>query len=498
MGIVAKQSARNTVALSTGFLLGAINTTYVLPAAFEGFEEGWGLLRILTAWGTILAQILALGTPNGILRFLPKAETPEREASMLGALCTIPAVLFAAVGVAFSLLGQDWLVSLDADSGYLLQDRMAAFLFMAGAYLALLLLKSALTHRMRTVTVTVVQEVWLKGSYLALAVVYLQGWMPFDTFFRWFLYTYAAAVAMLLLEAWSVKLRPAQPQFRKDIKPFLEYGLYALWNDGSRVIAKNLDVVMVGALLGLAVVPKYTFAFFIATVVALPLRAMTPILRALTSKAVSELGPEQSQGELQQAARVQLIATSTLLTAIWAGMPALDLALPEAYRGLQWVILAVGLSYVAQSAGGTAGAILQFSNRFRWAMPVNLGFVLMTVVTNLFFIKGLNMGVEGAALATALTALLNFGVRTTLMWRLFRIHPFSGGWWVVAGLAATVGLAASFLSVPTEALGWGKVWNVAHAVVRGGLAGGLVLGTSWALGALPELTTEMQKRLSKN
>ena len=140
---------------------------------------------------------------------------------------------------------------------------------------------------------------------------------------------------------------------------------------------------------------------------------------------------------------MQLIATSTLLTAIWAGMPTLDLALPEAYRGLQWVVLAVGLSYVAQSAGGTAGAILQFSNRFRWAMPINLGFVLMTVVTNLFFIKGLNMGIEGAALATALTALLNFGVRTTLMWRLFRIHPFSGGWWVVA-------VSYTHLTLPTK------------------------------------------------
>ena len=208
MGIVAKQSARNTVALSTGFLLGAINTIYVLPAAFEGFEEGWGLLRILTAWGSILATILAFGTHNGILRFLPKAKTPEREASMLSTLCAIPAVLFAIVSVALSRLDQDWLVALDAESGYLLQGRMAAFLFMAGAYLTFILLKSALMHRMRTVTVTVVQEVWLKGSYLVLAVVYLQGWMPFETFFRWFLGTYAAAVAMLMLEAWSVKLRP--------------------------------------------------------------------------------------------------------------------------------------------------------------------------------------------------------------------------------------------------------------------------------------------------
>ena len=87
-------------------------------------------------------------------------------------------------------------------------------------------------------------------------------------------------------------------------------------------------------------------------------------------------------------------------------------------------------------------------------------------------------------------------VRTLLMWRLFKIHPFSGGWWVVAGLSATVGLAASYMSLPSEALGWDKLGSVALAVVRGGLAGGLVLGASWALGALPELTTEMQKRLS--
>ena len=41
-GIVAKQSARNAVVLSTGLVLGAVNTMYVLPKAFDGFEEGWG------------------------------------------------------------------------------------------------------------------------------------------------------------------------------------------------------------------------------------------------------------------------------------------------------------------------------------------------------------------------------------------------------------------------------------------------------------------------
>ena len=198
MGIVAKQSVRNSVALVTGLLLGAINTMYVLPRAFEGFEEGWGLLRIMTAWGTILAQILALGTPSAVLRFLPNAEDGHREASMLGTLCLLPAVAIGLVGVLSSFAGPDLLLALDANAGWLLQNRVGAFMFMASAYLAMLLLKSALIHRMRTVALTFIQEVWLKGSYLTLAILYLQGWMPFETFFRWFLYSYAAAVALIV------------------------------------------------------------------------------------------------------------------------------------------------------------------------------------------------------------------------------------------------------------------------------------------------------------
>ena len=103
MGIVAKQSARNAVILVTGLLLGAVNTMFVLPKAFEGFEEGWGLLRILTAWGTILAQVLALGTPSAILRFLPSAKDGRREASMLTTLCLLPAVALGAGWGAFDV-----------------------------------------------------------------------------------------------------------------------------------------------------------------------------------------------------------------------------------------------------------------------------------------------------------------------------------------------------------------------------------------------------------
>ena len=99
MGIVAKQSARNALVLATGLLLGAINTMFVLPAAFEGYEEGWGLIRVMTSWGTILAQVLALGMPNAMLRFLPQAQG-EREGNVLSLIAIVPALAFAVAGLA--------------------------------------------------------------------------------------------------------------------------------------------------------------------------------------------------------------------------------------------------------------------------------------------------------------------------------------------------------------------------------------------------------------
>ena len=495
MGIVAKQSARNTVILITGLLLGAINTMFVLPKAFEGFEEGWGLIRIMTAWGTILAQILALGTPSAIIRFLPTAENKDRESSMLTLLCMLPAVAFAMVGVASALASEDILLHLDADAGWLLSGRVGALLFMALAYLAMMLLKAVLMHRLRTVVVTLIQEVWLKGTYLALAVIYLQGWMPFETFFTWFLYSYAAAVVMMFVEARGCNVKMSMPQPQKDFRPFFEYGMFALLSSGSRVVAKNLDFVMVGALLGLATVPRYTFAFFIATVVSMPVRAMMPILISLTSKAVNAKGPAESASQLQQSARVQLTVTAALMVAIWTGMPALDLVLPEMYQGLRWVVLAVGMAYVAEASGGTAGPILQYSSRYKLALPINLGLVVMTVITNYAFMQWLGWGIEGAALATGLTGVWNMGWRTSLMWRLFKIHPFSRHWFALIFVAVVVGGASNLLSIPMTIATASVPLQLGYAILTGGIAGGIVLGVSWSLGGLPELTAEIKKRL---
>ena len=176
-------------------------------------------------------------------------------------------------------------------------------------------------------------------------------------------------------------------------------------------------------------------------------------------------------------------------------MPALDLVLPEMYQGLRWVVLAVGMAYVAEASGGTAGPILQYSSRYKLALPINLGLVVMTVITNYAFMQWLGWGIEGAALATGLTGVWNMGWRTSLMWRLFKIHPFSRHWLASIFVAVVVGGASSLLSIPMTIATASVPLQLGYAILTGGIAGGIVLGVSWSLGGLPELTAEIKKRL---
>ena len=82
------------------------------------------------------------------------------------------------------------------------------------------------------------------------------------------------------------------------------------------------------------------------------------------------------------------------------------------------------------------------------------------------------------------------------MWRIFGIHPFSKGWFTVAGIALAGGPEPLGQRRPRRCLELGTFGQVVMAVLRGGLAAGTVLVGSWLAGALPELSHEVRKRLT--
>ncbi len=119
MGVIAKQSGWASLAIGAGLVLGAVNTMVVLPRAFEGAEEQWGLIRILTSWGMILSSLAVLGVPSAIMRFLSRFPSEERP-GILKTMLLIPAGGLAIMLSVMLVAGDRILPLMDAERGKLL------------------------------------------------------------------------------------------------------------------------------------------------------------------------------------------------------------------------------------------------------------------------------------------------------------------------------------------------------------------------------------------
>jgi O-antigen/teichoic acid export membrane protein len=302
--------------------------------------------------------------------------------------------------------------------------------------------------------------------------------------------TYVVYAGVIAAQAWANRIRLKLPLKTGEIRNFLGYSGFNLLTIGSAVIAQNLDYVMVGSYLGLAEVPKYSLAAFVGYVVALPSRAAGGILSGVSADRMAKQGAEGMRTLCRQATRVNFSLALAVFVAIWAGYPAFEQLLPPAYHGLEPVFIAIGLQQVVLAAGGTVGATISFGPHYRKVLPIQVGLLVMTVLTNHVCMQTFGWGLAGAAVATLFTAVWNFGWYTLLLWRLHRIHPFS---WDLLKVAAVSSICAVvFRTVPLPEM---PHWLEAGG--RGALAGGAALAGGLALGAIPELRDAIRRTIGR-
>lgn len=488
MGTIAKQSGYAAVALSIGLALGAINTMYVLPRAFEGNEAVWGLLRIMTSWGLIVSTVSTLGTPGAIIRFLGRYPEEQRSAYLNSILliCAAGVVLcLAAIGI----WGETWVRQLDPNNGDLLTENLSGFAFIIITMSGMAICKALLTLHLRTGFISWVDEVWQKFSYLLLGVMLFWERIPLEWFVPAYIGTWAISLALLIFRS-----KRYFPNFRAGIiademPSLLEYSGFTLLAGGAAIIANQLDYVMIGMYLGLEEIPIYTIGFFIGSVVAMPSRATDAILRGIIAIKQEESHEHELKQLNKNAARVNVLLMTCVMAGIWAAFSPLEQLLPPAYRGLSAIFLCIAASKMIVGLNTANNQHLNLSKYYRLSLPLNLGLVVVTVISNYLFIVVLKWGLTGAALATLVTAIWNNGWRLLIMWNKFKTHPFSRPipWILILGC-----ISASCFHWPSGTLGWHPILET---LAMGTLAAGSTFAASYILGFFPELRQGLKMRL---
>ena len=240
-------------------------------------------------------------------------------------------------------LGKAALVDL---SGGVERDELAFLLPMAVAYVGFELFASRLIHAQQVILPYWLKDAGRKGWLTLLLLVRMSGFLRDQTPFL---------IALLLgyvLQAVWIWYRSRQLPALSGTdssgdwprRAMLKYSGVMLGTVAAQMAFGQLDILMVGAWLGLTAVAHYSIAFNFGIVVSMPMKAMNASLRPIIAKLVATESWEEVRTLGERSLQSQWLASGWIFLVALAVSPWAFNVLPANYQG--------GLGAVMWIAGG--------------------------------------------------------------------------------------------------------------------------------------------------
>lgn len=437
------QAFRNFLSILLGFGLGAANNLIILPWAFGDNLDSWGLVRVASAWAALLGPILAFGAPSAMNRY--KGPMSEKGTlSELNGTLVWPPVCFYLLFIALPALlfpeGVAHLLGLEGEN----RNAVRPIGLLAGIQAAQVYFTGFLSSRLKTAMSTFAREFFFKFGYAALGLALGLGYLGERSFLPAFVALYVIVLAILIAQSLANRFRWSLKGLKdwKIRKEVWKYGGTMVVGSSAMVILSQIDIIMVGRLLGLSVVPAFTIAVFIATVTGIPQRASARIIQPLLAKALHTNQGEEAWSIADKTHRNMLLVGGWILTCIWVSMPEINRLLPAPFRGLDTVILTIGLARIIQGSAMGTSQLLGLSDHYRHTIGLNWMAVLLAVPLNLLLIPdtGAGWGLLGAAVATLSAISATIIGRQWVVWKIWKRYVPSWKTLVILGTLLIPGL----------------------------------------------------------
>jgi len=211
------------------------------------------------------------------------------------------------------------------------------------------------------------------------------------------------------------------------------------------ILIGKIDSMMVSAMLGLASNAIYTTAFYMATVIEIPKRALSQITMPLISKAFEQKNINEVSTLYRKTSINQFIIGSLLLIGVWINLDNIFDLMPkgENYELGKWVVIIIGFGKLMDMLFGPSSEIIVLSKYYRFNIILIVMLAAIVIISNNILIP--RYGIEGAAWGSAF-ALITFNViKFIFIYVKFGIHPFEWGTVKVLGIALITLLVNSIL-----------------------------------------------------
>ncbi len=421
MGIVLKQSFMNTIILFLGFAIGGVNVLFLYTHFLH--EDYFGLITFLLSTAVIILPLLVFGMQHTIIKYYSSYKTKNEKDGFLITTIFIPLAVIvplALVGTYFYETLSNWL---SVENPMI--KKYTYLIFIVAVFMGYFEVFYAWTKvQFNSVFGNFIKEIFGRICItLLLGAVYFE-WLSNEQFIYAVVIVYAVRALVMKLYAIYIYRPKLILKLPSNLKEILSFSLYIIVAGSAAGILLEIDKFMIPQMERIAEVAYYSVGIYIASVVAIPTRAMQQITSPITAKDMNEDNIDEV-GKLYQQTSINLLIVGGLLFLL------INLNINDLYELINkrqftkgiWVVLIISMAKLVELAMGTGNAILVNSKYYKIFFYLSLAMAFSVILLNRWLIE--LIGINGAALATFLVVAVYGIIKIMYIKIKLRIQPFT-------------------------------------------------------------------------
>ncbi|WP_438977242.1 lipopolysaccharide biosynthesis protein [Polaribacter sp.] len=422
MGIVLKQSFKNTIFIYLGFLVGGINTLFLYTRFLE--DTYYGLVTFLLATSNLLMPLIAFGINHTIIKFFSSYFTKIEQDKFLSSVLFLPLLIAIPLG----FLGVEFYEQL---SNYLSVENPIIKEYTFVIYLVAFtcayfeVFYAWAKVQLHSVFGNILKELWNRVVVMLLLFAVYFGWITKPEFIYYLTGFYFLRMFVMMIYAFRLYFPKLTFSLPENFNEIIRYSFYIILAGSAGAIILDIDKFMIPGKEEISKAAYYSVAVFIGSFIEAPSRAMLNILQPLTSKTLNEDNLHEV-GSLYKKSSINLLLISGFFfVLINANVHQLFNLLPESYAGGELVVFMISFLKMYNGFLGNNGAIINNSKFYKITLPISLTMAFSVYFLNKLFYYELDLGTDGLALATLIVIFFANTFKLYFVKKKFLITPFT-------------------------------------------------------------------------
>jgi O-antigen/teichoic acid export membrane protein len=447
MGIVVRQSILTSIISYAGIVIGYINLLYLYPKFLH--QEQLGLLRAIQDAAMLMAPFATLGLAQGILRFFPQYMHKDKERKKFVSLIVMLGFFsFTLFLIAFNIFEEQLLGFFEKNARILVRYKNVA-LALTLALVFITIFEQFAKSIMQIALPNFLREVGIRFLQALLVIAFFYALLDFQQFIVGSVIIYFVSLAVLLIFLLRMTIGFDFEAVRTfswpRIREILAFSSLSFVSVSAMILIGKMDSLMVTGFLGLSSVAVYSTAYYMATVIEIPKRAITQTTTTLIARAFERNDLSEVESLYRKTAINQLAIGALLLLGIWANLQNIFQLMPngEDYRAGALVVILIGIGKLIDMAFGPSSEIIGLSKYYWFNLVCVTALAIIVIIANYFFIP--RYGINGAAYGSVAALIIYNLVKFIFILLKLRLQPFTVGTVKVGLITAAVALLNYFL-----------------------------------------------------